>query len=109
MNFGNTLYKIINICQREQNNFNTLCINVRHYPYQKKLTYSILHVKVKTDQPYQGLNPQPSDDNPKAVTTILAVLMAYHRVIGRLYMVFYCKYFHEYCFIFTPTCGPHFG
>ena len=74
-----------------------------------KLIYSIPHVKVKTDQPYWGLNPQPSDDNPKAVTTILAILVVYLRVIGRLYIGFYCKYFHEYCFIFTPTRGPHFS
>ena len=62
---------------------------------KKKLTYSIPYVKVKTDQPYWGLNFRPSDDNPKAVTTILAILVVYHRVIGRLQIGFYCKYFHE--------------
>ena len=86
-----------------------LCVNVKHYSNEKKLTYSIPHVKVKTDQPYQGLNLQPSDDNPKALTTMLAVLVVCQRVTGTLYMGFYHKYFHEYCFIVTPTCGPHLG
>ena len=39
------------------------------YIYGKKLTYSIPHVKVKTDQ------FQPSDDSSKALTTILAILV----------------------------------
>ena len=38
-----------------------------------ELTYSIPHV-----------NHQPSDDNPKALTTMLAVLVARHLVTGRL-------------------------
>ena len=107
--FRNTLYKIINICEREQNNFNILCVNVRHYPNETNLTYSIPHFKVKADQPYPGLNLQLLDDSPQALTTMLAVrfLVVCHRVIGRLYMGIYYKYFHEYCFIFTPTCGPH--
>ena len=108
MKFRNTLYKINNICQREQNTFNIVCVNVRHYPNDKKFAYSIPHVTVETHQPYQGLNLQPSDDSPKALTIMLAILVVCHRVIGSLYMGFYYKYFHEYCFVFTPTCGPHF-
>ena len=89
MKLRNTLYKINNICHREQNTFNIVCVNVRHYPNDKKFTYSIPHVKVKTDQPYRVLNFQPSDDGSKAVTTMLAILVVCHRVTGRLYMDFY--------------------
>ena len=59
---------------------------------KKELTYSIGHVKVKTDQPYRGLDLQPSDDSPKALTTMLAVLEVCRRVT--LYVGFYYKYFH---------------
>ena len=41
----------------------------------KKLTYSTPHDEVKTDQPYWGLNLQPSDDSPIALTTMLVVLV----------------------------------
>ena len=60
---------------------------------------------MKKDQPFWGLNHQPSDDSPKAITTMLAVLVVCHRVTGRLYMGFYYKYFYEYCFTFTPPVG----
>ena len=72
---------------------------------KKTLTYSAPHDKVKTDQPYWGLNLQRSDDNPNTLTTMLAVLVVRHRVTGRLYMGFYDKYFLEYCFTSTPPVG----
>ena len=80
------------VCGEQQGRFTKRC---------RLLPQCLVLIRCK----FYAVSPTCSDDCPKAIATMLAVLVVCYRVIGRLYMGFYYKYFHEYCFIFTPPVG----